>query len=138
LSLEHVLELELSKIPVMVVGDPARIEQVLFNLITNSIRYSPKKTKVRIFVDIGEKSARVCVVDHGVGLGKEDLSKIFHRFSRGSNVGNVGGMGIGLYISSELIRAHGGRIWAESPGQNQGSKFCFELPMLGPEPVGDS
>ncbi|MGZ3689484.1 MAG: ATP-binding protein, partial [Bdellovibrionota bacterium] len=138
LSPYHELAVEVPRAPLMVLIDVTRIEQVLNNLISNAIRYSPRNSKISVKLDIAGKSARTCISDHGIGIAPEDLLRLFRRYSRGSNVGNVAGMGIGLYVASELIRAHGGRIWAESAGVNQGSQFCFELPLLGENGDGKS
>ncbi|MGH7203187.1 MAG: sensor histidine kinase [Candidatus Levyibacteriota bacterium] len=105
-------------------GDKERIGQVLTNLISNAIKYSPHATK--IVIDI---SAAACVKDFGIGMSKNAQEKVFERFYRASGPNNqtFPGLGLGLYISSEIIKRLGGRIWVESV-KGKGSTFCFTLP----------
>ncbi len=111
-------------------ADPDRIQQVLVNLLGNSLQYTEAGGAVT--VSVTGDSDRVCFVirDTGIGIAPEDLEKIFQRFYRvdKSRARNTGGSGIGLTIARYLVEAHGGRLWAESPGLNQGSTFFFTLP----------
>lgn len=122
--------------PVIVVADRRRIEEVLQNLLQNAIRYSPNGGQIRVSVrPEGEDADRaiVTVADQGVGISPEEQPHVFERFYQGRNrlyQGHVG-LGLGLYISRELLRQHGGDVWLESqPGV--GSKFHFSLPVAGP------
>lgn len=118
------------EIKTKVYGDESRIEQVITNLITNSIKYSPHADKVVIRLDTDKNNAIVSVEDFGFGIEKEDQLKIFDRFYRtGTDKEmNVEGFGLGLYISSEIVKAHGGNMWVESE-KNKGSTFYFTLPF---------
>ena len=111
-------------------ADRHRIEQVLINLLTNAVKYSPKSRKVILKVSVKNERFRVAVTDFGIGVPEEQQERIFSRFYRIEESGpSFSGLGIGLYISSEIINRHGGEIWVESqPGV--GSTFIFELPAV--------
>lgn len=109
-----------------VCGDEGRISQVLTNLVTNAIKYSHSNKKILIKVADEKTHAVICVIDEGVGIPKNKGSKIFERFYRISN-SNSSGFGLGLYISSEIIKLHGGKMWVES-NKGRGSSFYFTLP----------
>ncbi len=113
-----------------VYGDQSRIEQVLTNLITNAIKYSPNAYKVVVRVGSDEKNATLSVQDFGFGIAKSDQAKVFERFYRTSDKEemNVSGFGLGLYIAAEIIKGHSGKIWIEST-TDKGSTFYFTLPM---------
>jgi signal transduction histidine kinase len=115
----------------IVTADPDYIEQVLNNLIGNAIKYSPKGGDVDVSVRREGDQVIVSVQDRGVGVPKEELDDIFTLFyrSREPSAHKASGMGLGLYISREIVRRHNGRIWAEStPGK--GSTFHFSLPRV--------
>ncbi len=110
-------------------ADIARIEQVLINLITNAATYSPKGGTITVRVHTGDDHATVSVQDEGIGITPEEVSRLFARFYRSPQSGAMrgGGMGLGLYISREIVERHGGTIAVEStPGV--GSTFTFTLP----------
>lgn len=108
--------------------DRFRIEQVLTNLLTNAIRYGNNKT-VTIKTAVENNHARICVIDHGIGIAKENIDKIFQRFERaGMSASEISGLGLGLFITSQIIRAHGGTIHVESD-LGKGSTFIVELPL---------
>jgi signal transduction histidine kinase len=114
--------------------DERRIEQVVGNLINNAIKYSPAGTTVEIGVKYKpeESAFLVWVRDEGHGINPEDLENIFQRYYRAQleEGRRVDGLGLGLFISQQIIERHGGRIWAESePGK--GSTFYFSLPLQG-------
>lgn len=126
----HYIEYELAPSVLKVEGDQQRIEQVIINLISNAIKYSPKVKKVIIgSTDMPDK-VRVCVQDFGIGIEQAHIERIFSRFYRVENLAShMSGLGIGLYISQEIIKRHKGRLWANStPGK--GSTFIFEIPKL--------
>ena len=106
--------------------DPFRIEQVLINLLTNAARYGAgAPVEVRVWSE-GEQ-ARVSVKDHGRGIPHEDQARVFERFARAVSATEISGMGLGLYISREILEAHGGSIQVESePGS--GATFTISLP----------
>lgn len=108
-------------------GDEERIGQVLTNLISNAVKYSPDADKVIISSeDIEGKKVKVCVRDFGPGLKPQLREKIFKRFYRSLNNGNASGFGLGLYISKEIIKLHFGEIGIENP--ETGSIFYFIIP----------
>jgi len=113
-----------------IIGDRERTGQVLTNLLTNAIKYSPEADKV--IVSVKDKKGKVicCVTDFGIGIAKENQSYIFDRFYREpeSYAITFPGLGLGLYISSEIIKRQGGKIWVESE-KGKGSVFSFSLPV---------
>jgi two-component system phosphate regulon sensor histidine kinase PhoR len=113
-----------------VVGDPARTRQVLTNLMDNAIKYSPHGGRMQIGVEAGDGYARFTVRDEGLGIPLGEQKRIFEKFYRldPDHRRGIGGSGLGLYISRELVRTMNGRIWVESdPGK--GATFTFELPL---------
>lgn len=114
----------------MVIADRERIGQVLTNFLTNAIKYSPQNEKILIQTSVNTKEIQLCVKDFGVGIPKDTLPHLFERFYRvkGKTHDTVPGMGLGLYIASEIIKREGGRIWAESE-KGKGSCFYFTLPI---------
>jgi signal transduction histidine kinase len=111
-------------------ADEDRITQVLVNLVANAIQYTHEDGDVTISAACEADEIHISVEDTGVGIPPEHLVNLFTRFyrvdkSRSRNAG--GGSGIGLTIAKHLVEAHGGRIWAESKGDGQGSTFTFSL-----------
>ena len=116
-----------------VVGDGVRTHQVLANLIDNAIKYSPGGGRVEVAAEQDGESIRFSVRDEGLGIPTGEQARIFDKFYRldPDNRRGVGGSGLGLYISRELVRSMNGRVWVESqPGQ--GATFIFELPIAEP------
>lgn len=113
-----------------VLGDEHRIEQVIVNLLTNAIKYSPNAKKVVVHLSSDGKSATVAVEDFGFGIEKKDQDYVFERFYRTQDKeeGKVTGFGLGLYIASQIIKHHKGRIWLTSE-KGKGSIFSFSLPL---------
>ncbi|MDB4937367.1 MAG: hypothetical protein JWP87_4339 [Labilithrix sp.] len=113
---------------VVVNADRVRLERVLEKLLDNAIRYSPRGGPIEVSVAAKEHAAVVCVRDHGVGIPRDKQDRIFERFYRAhtDTPHDYGGMGVGLYISREIVRQQGGRMWFESE-EGGGSKFCFSL-----------
>ena len=117
-------------------ADRSRIEQVIQNLLNNAVKFSPADTEVDLEVDRGEYEVVLAVTDRGAGIPAEELDRIFERYYRGTNQSaKVVGEGIGLAIASEIVSAHGGRIWAASEGPGQGSTLFVALPIAPPEPA---
>ncbi|HUS03110.1 MAG TPA: PAS domain-containing protein [Chitinophagaceae bacterium] len=116
-----------------VYGDKERIGQVLTNLITNAIKYSPGSDKIIIKTEAGNESILFCVQDFGVGISKDKQARVFEQFFRvsGENENTFPGLGLGLYISSEIIKRQNGKIWVTS-SEGNGSEFCFTIPLKQP------
>ena len=115
---------------VSIYADEERIAQVLVNLITNAIKYSPKVGKVVVSLSRDKNIVIVSVQDFGLGIPKEEQIHIFDRFFRvkGKKENDISGLGLGLYISYEIIAQHNGKIWVES-SEGKGSNFYFSLPI---------
>lgn len=116
--------------PVKVFADSEKIGQVINNFISNAVKYSKRGTKIEVDCYVINNEIRVSVTDEGRGIAPEDKERLFDRFFRVENKYNttVAGFGIGLYVCSEIIHRHGGRIWAESE-MDKGSTFYFTLPV---------
>jgi PAS domain S-box-containing protein len=108
--------------------DPLRIEQVMTNIITNAIRYGKGKP-ISIDIKNYQDSVRISVKDQGLGIARSDLVKIFNRYERGLLSREVSGLGLGLFITQQIVEAHGGKIWVESE-INQGATFFVDLPRI--------
>jgi PAS domain S-box-containing protein len=106
--------------------DPLRIEQVMTNIITNAIRYGQGRP-IKISIKNYQESVRFSVTDEGLGIPKSDQAKIFQRYERGLIAREVSGLGLGLFITQQIVDAHGGKIWVESE-INKGSTFFVDLP----------
>lgn len=108
-------------------GDRYRIGQVITNLISNAIKYSPQANKVRVSIKNKLKGVVITVEDYGFGVSKEDQSHLFLPFYRAKNTHKAKGAGIGLFISSEIVKKHKGKLWMQSK-IGKGSVFYLELP----------
>jgi signal transduction histidine kinase len=102
------------------------------NLLSNALKYSPEGSTVTVSVSAEERTAVVGVCDQGIGLDEAELAELFGRGYRTQAARGVIGGGLGLYFSNGIIAAHGGRMWAESPGRGRGSAFRFALPLREP------
>ena len=115
--------------------DDSRIELVLTNLLTNAIKYTPTSGKITIRLDNIGNSVQILVKDTGIGLTKDELNKLFKKFSKiktpiqGKLDVPLESTGLGLHIAKEIVLLHGGEIWAESEGRNKGSTFFITLPI---------
>lgn len=127
-------------------GDPDRLAQILSNLLSNAVAYTPSGGRVGVVVDQTDELASVQVSDTGIGLEEEDLSRIFEPYARAHQAveGIKDGTGLGLPIARRLAEAHGGQVTAQSPGRGQGSTFTLTLPLApptgttdGPDGAGD-
>lgn len=111
-------------------ADPARLQQVFWNLIKNSVKFTPEKGRISIeTLNPVPDKIEVRVIDTGIGIKSETIDKIFDAFEQGQSdiTRRFGGLGLGLTISKTLIDAHGGHIRVQSPGKNQGAIFTVEL-----------
>jgi signal transduction histidine kinase len=117
--------------------DPGRITQVVYNLVSNALKFTPPGGRVTVRAEASDGSATVSVTDTGAGMGPSQLDRLFRPFSQVHDPASVKraedkGTGLGLYISKGLVEAHGGSIRADSAGPGQGSTFTFRLPLAGP------
>jgi signal transduction histidine kinase len=130
----HRLDLHGYPVPIMVEADPARLEQVLANLLSNAAKYSPTGGAITMIVTRDATSAQVSVRDEGIGWPPDTEEAIFEPFGRAPNASHrqIQGLGLGLYICRQIVERHGGRISATSPGEGLGATFSFWLPTSGP------
>jgi PAS domain S-box-containing protein len=129
----HDIVLHRSPEAVPVRGDRERLEQVLVNLLQNAIKYSPQGGQIRVAVERAGPEVRVSVQDPGIGVPREEQSRLFQRFFRAANATtrNYSGLGIGLFVSHEIVQRHGGRFEVQSD-VGAGSTFTFYLPLARP------
>lgn len=114
--------------PVILAIDALRIERVVANLVHNAIVYSPDHAPILVVLETEHGSARVTIRDAGPGIAPEEIERVFDEYRRASTSYMHDGSGLGLYVSKQIIEAHGGRIGVEST-VGVGSEFHFELPM---------
>ena len=126
---KHHIQVDLKKTNI-VYGDRERIGQVLANLITNAVKYSPHADKIIISTTANKSEIQLCVRDYGVGIPKSMQKQVFEQFFRvgGNKQETFPGLGLGLYISKQIILREGGKIWVESK-EGEGSTFYFTLPL---------
>jgi two-component system sensor histidine kinase VicK len=124
ITFNEIIPAKLPKIEV----DIERMRQVIINLVGNAIKFSDPSSSVNVKVAARDGELLFQVADHGIGMKEEAMKHLFERFYRVEGETVRGGTGLGLYISKQIIEAHGGRIWAESKF-GQGSTFSFTLPL---------
>ncbi len=150
-SLRHALELAAPRLHVLtahhrlvtnipprlpdVTADPERLAQVIVNLVSNSVKYSPEQTRITIAAHNGRRTVRVDVSDEGPGIPPAERRRIFEPFYQaGSSAGHsVSGAGLGLTICKGIVEAQGGRIWVGRPPEGQGARLSFTLPVYDAE-----
>jgi len=115
----------------LVRADKNRIAQVFINLLTNAVKYSPKANRIEVHISRKAGKCVVSVQDFGSGISLKDQRQIFTRFYRASSAGagNVAGVGLGLYISKEIIKRHRQSIWVQSI-LGKGTTFSFTMPLV--------
>ena len=118
--------------PLLVQADPARLDQILDNLLKNAVAYSPRATPIEISASGEADRALVRVRDHGVGIDPAERERIFDRFVRGTAVANQPGMGIGLYVSRAIATRMGARLYIQE-SSSQGTVFAVEIPLAPAE-----
>ena len=123
------IELEQPETPVMLDADSDRLSQVVTNLVSNAIKYSPETSPIKVSVQYQEKTARLTVQDYGQGISKEQQTLVFETFYRSpdAQASKKRGWGLGLAICKDIVERHSGRIWCESR-VGEGSTFIVELP----------
>ena len=123
--------LELPDVKATVTGDRDRLEQVIGNLLENAVKYSPDGSDITVTVVSRSDQVVTSVCDRGMGIPADELGQVFERFHRGRQVSstNYGGLGLGLYITKQIIERHGGSIWVEST-EGSGTTFSFALPAV--------
>jgi PAS domain S-box-containing protein len=126
------LQLILDTRPATVSGDPTRLQQVAWNLISNAVKFTPKGGAVEVRVERVESHAEIVVADTGQGISPQVLPHVFERFRQADSSMNRahGGLGLGLAIVRHLAEMHGGTVEAESPGPGRGATFRVKLPLL--------
>jgi PAS domain S-box-containing protein len=115
-----------------VFGDRERLQQVVWNLLSNGVKFTHKGGLVQVILQRINSHVEIVVSDTGVGIKPDFLPHVFDRFRQadGSTTRNYGGLGLGLAIVRHLVELHGGTAWAESAGENQGAKFTVRLPTM--------
>ena len=131
------LEVELARPGPQVRGDPARLEQVVWNLVSNALKFTPGGGSVRVSLEGVDGRAVLAVDDDGKGISPEFLPHLFERFSQGdpSITRRHGGLGLGLSIVKQLVELHGGTVRAHSDGEGRGARFVVELPTAAASPA---
>lgn len=133
----------------VVYGDAIRLQQVLWNVLKNAIKFSPEGVAITVVTSVHQHTHMTQITDSGIGLTHLELKNVFQAFSQGQHTQHphrhhFGGLGLGLAISRMLVQQHAGRIHAESPGRNRGATFTIELPLANvaaetsPPPVTDA
>ena len=114
----------------LVNGDELQVVQVVNNLLSNAIKYSPNSKNVEVHIHKVANFVKICVRDYGMGISYQDKLKIFERFFRVRQIQKkFPGLGIGLYVSHEIVVNHGGTLWVDSE-LGEGATFSFTLPIL--------
>ncbi len=128
------IERDIQPLSLPTFGDVGRLQQVVWNLISNAIKFTPAGGRVRVSLVEREAHVELCVMDTGVGIAAEFLPHVFDRFRQadGSTSRSHGGLGLGLAIVKQLIELHGGKVFVESEGKGRGASFIVELPSGAP------
>lgn len=132
----HQLTITMPEKPIRLMGDSARLTQVIANLLNNAARYQAPGGLIGVSLAEEDGHARIAVRDRGIGIPPESLVHLFELFSQGGREpDSQGGLGIGLSLVKTLVGLHGGTVTAFSAGPDTGSEFVVQLPALSPEPV---
>jgi PAS domain S-box-containing protein len=134
---KQTIAVHLSAEPLPVVADSARLQQVLWNLLTNAVKFTPAEGRIDVIARGDDEHAAVVVADNGPGIAPDALPIIFDRFGQGAGAERQGGLGLGLAIAREVVELHGGSIRVESDGTS-GSTFTVTLPRKKEEEGGQS
>jgi signal transduction histidine kinase len=130
------LHVDSDKEPLLIQGDRARLQQVLWNLLSNALKFTPTGGRITVTIRSDEKTATVAVQDSGIGIPAAFQSKVFEPFQqvRLKSTPQIGGLGLGLAIVHQIIGLHGGTVTLESEGEGKGSTFTVQLPRRGSPP----
>ncbi|MEH1805222.1 hybrid sensor histidine kinase/response regulator [Nostoc sp.] len=128
IQIEMILDPSVGK----VLGDPARLQQVFWNLLSNAVKFTETEGKVSVQLECIDAQAQITISDTGKGIDPNFLPHVFDYFRQGDSTTTrrFGGLGLGLAIARHLIEMHGGTVWAESPGEEQGAIFTVRLPLI--------
>ena len=112
-------------------GDPGRLQQVIWNMLSNAIKFTPRGGKVQVVLERVNSHIEISVADTGVGIKPEFITQLFERFRQGdaATTRKYGGLGLGLSIVKSLVELHGGTVKAESPGEGRGTTVSIHLPV---------
>jgi signal transduction histidine kinase/CheY-like chemotaxis protein len=126
------IDLNLDRKTGWVKGDSSRLQQVVWNLLSNAIKFTPAGGQVEVYLEQIGSQVKIRVRDTGKGISRDFLPYVFEYFRQADSGTNrsSGGLGLGLAIVRQLVELHGGRVWAESPGEGQGATFTVDLPVL--------
>lgn len=113
---------------IMISGDPRRLQQVLWNLLLNAIKFTPPGGSIGVRIAVGATRVKIDVSDSGEGIAAEDLEHVFGAFTLQTHA-NASGLGLGLYIARRIVELHGGTLTVASPGKGCGTTFSIHLPM---------
>jgi signal transduction histidine kinase len=136
------LVLDLAAEEFTVTGDPMRMRQILWNVIKNSVKFVPPLGQITIQSSANVKDGKMLIQikDTGFGIDAREIDGIFNAFTQGEHAHSqqhrFGGLGLGLSITKQFVDLQAGRIWAESPGRNQGATFFIEFPLMRPPEAG--
>lgn len=114
-----------------VMGDAQRLQQVVWNLLTNAVKFTPRNGRVQVLLELNDSAAELSITDNGIGISAEFLPHVFERFrqANSSSTRSQGGLGLGLSIVRHLVEMHGGTSHVSSEGEGQGSRFMIRLPV---------
>jgi signal transduction histidine kinase len=118
-----------------ILGDPARLQQIIWNLVSNALKFTPREGQIRVALRQTESLVQLSVTDSGIGIEQQFLPYVFDRFRQedSSYTRSFGGLGLGLAIVRQLVELHGGTVKAASGGKGLGSTFTVEFPVLTSE-----
>jgi len=125
---------------VFVSGDGPRLEQVVRNVLTNALQFTPRGGEVKVALEVQDQQVEIAIADNGEGIAPEFLPHVFDRFRQADSATTRrhGGLGLGLAVAQHLVEAHGGKITAESAGPGRGATFRIRLPLAEATPMVES
>ncbi|NEQ19675.1 MAG: ATP-binding protein [Microcoleus sp. SIO2G3] len=120
----------LEPLPTIIQGDPERLQQIVLNLLTNAVKFTPQGGRIEVRLDVVETQAQIKVSDTGCGIAADFLPYVFDHFRQAENSSSTKGLGLGLAIARHLVELHGGTISAESLAVGQGATFLIKFPLI--------